>query len=93
MFPVQELERDYSDTMEGIEEKCRQKFSDKEQAYEKQMKKKEANEILMRRMDEQLKRKEAQLEVKKAELKRMHVQCSDLKNDKLRCEKKIGKFA
>ena len=76
--------------MKDSEQRWEQKLKEKEIECEKQLKRKEANEILMRRMDDQLKQKEVQLEVKRGDLKRMLVQCADLKNDKMRCEKKIG---
>ena len=86
------MKNDHKQSIIDIENKWEEKLVEKEKFYEKQLKKKEANEILIRRMEEKMRQKEMQLEVKKGELKRILLQYSDLKNDKIRCEKKIGKF-
>ena len=57
---------------------------------EKQPNEEEASKNLIKQLEDKLLQKEAQLEVKNGELKKVLLRYSEMKNDKLRCEKEIG---
>ena len=67
-------------------------LAEKDRIYENQVKKTEANEFVIRRLEEKLRQKEVQFDIKKGEIKRVLLQYSDLKNEKVKCEKKIGAY-
>ncbi len=75
-----------------IKESFQDAFSAKNSELEKQASKKEILQIFLKKMDDQLKQKERQLEVKREELKSVLGRLSDTRNANERCSRKFGKL-
>ena len=87
---VEEMEREHKQRILDIEKQWEATLAEKEKIYEKRLEKREGNDAKVKQLEEELREKESQLQIKRGEVKRILIQYSDLKNEKVRCETKLG---
>ena len=84
------MEMEYKERLEDAERHWMESLEEKERFYEKELKKRDENGIIIRQLEERLRQKESQSEIKTKEIKRILLQYSDLKTEKVKSEVKIG---
>ena len=87
------MEKEHKQRILDMEKQWAATLAEKEKIYEAQLEKREANGAKVKQLEEELREKESQFQIKKGEVKRILIQYSDLKNEKVRCETKLGEYA